>query len=87
MNQVQTSTAGNNHISQSVIEAVAEAEQIDPVELSPTLFQIVDPDALDEIFASVSTDDQREGQVVFTYIGYEVTVSSEGVVSVEPLAE
>lgn len=67
--------------SEAVVAAVAEREGVDPVEL-PRLFESVDPDALDAIFA-----DGRPGRVSFQYAGYDVTVCGTDQVTVicEPL--
>lgn len=62
--------------SEAVVAAVADREDVDPVEL-PRLFQAVDADALDAIFA-----DGRPGRVSFTYAGYEITVCGRDQVTV-----
>lgn len=82
MSQVQTSTAGKS-VSQAVIEAVARAEGVEPTELTPPLYEIVDPDTLDALFASPSTGGLRDGRLTFTYNRSEVTVSGDGYVSVD----
>jgi len=64
-------------LSIAVVEAVAEAEGVEPVELQSTLYEVVDPDALDRLF----TDREREefaGRVVFELGAHEVTVQSNG---------
>lgn len=66
-----------------VVEKVAEAEGIDPVELTSPLYEVIDPDALNNIFAATPTADRVDGQVTFPYHGYEVTVRSDGSVSVD----
>ena len=83
MSNVQTATVGDRSVCQSVVEAVAEAEEVRPEEIDP-LYEVVDPDALEELFAPTSTAGRMEGKVVFTYSGYEVTVCGDGYVSVEP---
>ncbi|WP_252699659.1 HalOD1 output domain-containing protein [Natronosalvus vescus] len=82
MSQVQTETARIS-TSQSVVEAVAEAEGVDPLELSPPLYDVIDPDALDQVFAPTSMESRMEGEVTFSYNGYEVTVCGDGYVTVE----
>jgi hypothetical protein len=62
--------------SEAVLAAVADREGVDPTEL-PRLFDAVDADALDAIFA-----DGRPGRVTFTYAGYEITVSGRDRVTV-----
>ncbi|WP_435179955.1 HalOD1 output domain-containing protein [Halorussus sp. AFM4] len=82
MSNVQTATAGDRSVCQSVVEAVAEAEGVEPEELDP-LYEVIDPDALEELFAPTATTGRMEGRVVFTYAGHEVTVCGDGYVSVE----
>lgn len=60
-------------VSEAIIDAVAAEKGVDPVELTPPVFQYVDPDALDAMFKSA--DDSLE--VTFTAWGRPVTVESE----------
>lgn len=83
MSQRQTATAEASNLSQLVVEAVADAEGVDPLELSSPLYEVIDPDALDQVFAVTSTDGRRDGQVTLSYNGYEVTVCGDGYVTVE----
>lgn len=66
-------------ICQVVIEAIADAEETDPTELTPPLFEVIDPDALDNLFAR----NQALGKVIFNYKSYEVRVFPDGYVSIE----
>lgn len=52
--------------STTVVKMVASLEGVDPVELSPQLYQVVDPDALDALLETDSV------QVTFTLAGYRV---------------
>lgn len=79
MNKVQTEIPEERSISQVVIEAVAEAKGIRPVELSPPLYEAIDPEALDRIFADALTI----GKVVFNYNSCEISVVSDGYVDVK----
>jgi len=57
--------------SARVIEAVARREEISPASLQPPLYEVVDPDALDEMLA-----DAHEGtRIVVEYYGYEVEIT------------
>lgn len=64
--------------SQAVIQAVADAEGVDPVDLPP-VFESIDPDALDQVVSRI------EGHVRFDYCGYTVTVDQHGVTDLEPV--
>jgi hypothetical protein len=66
-------------LSHAVIEAVAAREGVDPAELPEALYDAVDTDALDSLFRA------EDGEVVFPYMGYEVRVTSAGVVDLTPL--
>lgn len=74
--------------SQSVVRAVAQREDVDPVELSPPeyepLHDVVDPTALDALFAPrPEGTPRRGGRVEFTFCGYDVTVESDGTISID----
>jgi len=68
-------------ITSEVVGAVARVEGVDPAAVEPTLFEAVDGEALDQLFRETT------GHVAFEYNGYEVTVTSEGDVSLAPLGE
>lgn len=59
--------------STRVIEAVARREGISPASLQPPLYEVVDPDALDEMFRNAH-DGTR---VIVEYYGYEIEVTSD----------
>lgn len=44
--------------------------------------EVIDSDALDQVFATTPTDGRMVGQVTFSYREYKVTVCSDGYVSV-----
>lgn len=69
--------------SRAVVDAIAEREGVEPTELSPRLYDVIDPEALDSLFAPAETDTSRPtGTVRFSYNGYDVHVSSAGAVHV-----
>jgi len=66
--------------STAIVEAVgASAEQ--PAADLPPLYEVVDPDALDALFAN----SQTVGAVSFEYAGHDVTVRADGHVDVSPI--
>lgn len=76
--------------SRAVIQAVAAASGRSPVRdddqdhgepLEP-LYDAVDPDAPDALFASTSCDAPVPGRVEFVYCGYRVSVDGTGRVEV-----
>ncbi|MFC4552566.1 MULTISPECIES: HalOD1 output domain-containing protein [Halorussus] len=68
--------------SWTVVERVAAAEGVEPTELTPPLGTVLDPEALDELVASLP--DSTDPAVTFDYAGYEVAVAADGSVSVTP---
>jgi hypothetical protein len=69
---------GTASLSVAVVEAVADAEPVDPVDLSTPLADPIDPDAQDVLFQNGS------GDVSFDYCGHEVTVGARGSVEITP---
>lgn len=64
-------------LSTAVVNAIADAEGVDPTELEP-LYETVNPDALDALFRPVSDGDRRTGRATFRMNGYEVVATSSG---------
>ena len=61
-------------ISLHIINCIAEREHTDPLELPP-LYDVVDPDALDDLFASGRQNGTAQsGRVEFQYNGYTIIV-------------
>lgn len=79
MYKIQTETPEERRVSQTVVEAVAEAEGVRPVELTPPLYDIIDPDALDRIF----DNNLSIGKLTFNYNNCEINVFSDGYVAIE----
>lgn len=76
-------SAENKSISEQVILAVAEATGTDPTQLGP-LYDVIDPDALDQLFQRRSGLPRAGSRVDFTMDGCEVTVHGSGKVVVTP---
>lgn len=69
-------------VSHRVVEAVARERDVDPLDLPP-LYDVIDPDALDQLFDdTLSTGRTGPGRVVFTLDGCEVSVHSDGTIDV-----
>lgn len=64
-------------ISERVVQQVAATTGRDPLEL-PVLHDVLDPDALDTLVEGMS-----DGRVSFTYAGQEVTIASDGEITLE----
>ena len=67
--------------SHTIITTLSDELGIDPLEMQP-LYEVVDPDALDALFSSVS-DRGTSVTVTFEYCGHAVTVTSEGTVTIQ----
>lgn len=69
--------------SQTIVEAIAAAENVDPVDVEPPayepLYAVVDLEALDALFDGRERTDL---EVAFTYEGYYVVVQADGRVDV-----
>lgn len=78
VNSIQTDVSTGSSICQAVAETIAEAEGTAPTELTPPLYEVIDPDALERLFAK----DGALGKVIFNYHSYEVRVFTDGYVSV-----
>ncbi|AFZ74912.1 HalOD1 output domain-containing protein [Natronobacterium gregoryi] len=69
--------------SAAVVETIAQAEGVDPMTFEPSLYQAIDPDALDTLIESAD----GEVTVVFTFAGYTVGVDGTGTVTLAPIDE
>jgi hypothetical protein len=84
MRNVPPVNGNDGSVSLSVVEAVAEAEGVAPEALTPPLYEAIDPDALERVFAATSTSARMDGQVTFSYNGYAITVQGDGSVALDP---
>jgi hypothetical protein len=70
---------GDESLSTAVIQAVADAADLEPAELGTPLYDQIDPDALDNLFSDRHDGTPRGGgHVAFTLLDYDVTVYSDG---------
>jgi len=70
--------------TQAVIKAVAEAENLDPIDLNSPLYDAINPEALNSLFDShAGKETQPNGKVIFEFHGYVVIVTSDGNVVLE----
>ena len=68
-----TDSGFDGDVSVAVITAIAAKRGVEPTELPP-LYESIDPDALDALFAPTRTGGPRRGRLEFTYDGHEVVV-------------
>jgi hypothetical protein len=72
----------NKPASQRIIDKVAEAKDVDPLDLDP-LFTAVDPEALDSLFLPQLKDGgvaDASAEITFEYHGYQIRVTATGCV-------
>ena len=80
-----SAAAKSQPLSTEVTVKVAEQEGVGPCELDQPLYDVVNPDSLDALFAPTSNAAARsDGYIEFTYYGYDITVKSDGHVDVSP---
>ena len=80
-----TEETSNQPLSERVVDAVAEAEGVDPVALEP-IYAAIEPDALDSLFAPQLAMDEvpdASAEVRFRYHGYRVRVTATGKVTLD----
>lgn len=81
------STTEFDSVAESVVTAVSALTGTDPMELEP-LYDVVDVDALDDLFAPKANGSPRSGGTIsFTYCGCRVTVENSEQVTVESQME
>lgn len=80
---IARSTVGDgDSICEKIIECVASAEGVGPTEVTPPLYDAVDPDALERLFSSRRST-SLEGTLAFDYSGHDVRVFTGEEVVVE----
>lgn len=74
------------NLGAKIVEEIADREGTSPIQLSPPLYSVIDPDALNSLFQSTASADlDREGSVCFTYCGYNVHVDSNANITAESI--
>jgi hypothetical protein len=61
-------------LSSGLVDALAEAKGVEPHELDLSIFQFVDPSALDGMFDSSTPGISREGRITFPVEEFRVTI-------------
>lgn len=64
---------------EQVLDAVAKEEGCSPLEFDQTLYDVIDPDALNTVLRDSSPD----VAVTFSYQGYQVTVHGDGQIELD----
>lgn len=69
-------------MSLRVVEKIADREGVPSSELSPPIYNVIDTDALDSLYNSMSSD-RVKPTLEFTYKDYFIQIDSGGQVHVE----
>ncbi|MDS0281204.1 HalOD1 output domain-containing protein [Haloarcula onubensis] len=78
-----TTVCRDGSLSTTVVEAVAAAKGLDPLDLSP-LYRVLDPDVIDAI-GETTTVPAPGLELAFSWEGCRVCVRADGEVAVTPL--
>lgn len=81
-----TNVCRSGPLSDTIITAVADAKDVDPLDLEP-LHYSVDPDALDTLFEPAVGRAPTSLELAFSHDGCEVVVQADGEVTVTPPPE
>lgn len=76
--------AVDDRLSETVVNAVADAKGVDPMALDERLYDVVDPDGLERLFRHTADGPRTDGNVSFTLAGCSVVVHSSGRVVAVP---
>jgi len=74
----------NEHesVCEAVVLAVADAEGVNPDDLPLSLYDVIDPDALESLFDDAEHAAESNLSITFTYDDWDVHVYGDGEVSV-----
>lgn len=73
-------------ITQVVFDTLDQVPGFDPDDVDQTLYEAVDPDALEAVFSATRSSDRSVGRITFPFAGYELTVTADGEVVVRNVA-
>jgi hypothetical protein len=76
----QTIQQGRENPSYRVVEAIADAMDTDMIDLQPPLYSVIDPTALDLLFAG-----SRPVSVQFEYEGHIISVDADRTITIDDL--
>jgi Halobacterial output domain 1 len=85
----ESTTLSHTHsqLSDHIVNAIAARKQCS-IDKLPPLYDHVDPDALNALFAPLTDGTPRStGQVAVAYAGYHVVVAHDGAVELTPLSD
>lgn len=67
-------------LTEQIIGTISEHEGVDPLEITPPIYDVIDPDAAETLFSDQSKHEPDEGvQLTFSYNGYTITVEGDNI--------
>lgn len=67
-------------LTERIIDAIADHEDVDPLDITPPLYEVIDLDAAETLHTHPPTESTREGvRLTFQYNEYEITVDGEDI--------
>lgn len=72
-------------LSRKIVETVAKAEGIAPTELDTRLYDVIEPEALNNLFQHQEDGSATDRFVSFTFHGYTITVHSDSSVEISQI--
>lgn len=66
-----------------IVQRVAEHKGVDPIELEPPLYSILDPETIDRLVHRSDTSGRADTVLEFEYSGCEITVEGGDEITVE----
>ena len=76
VHSLSADSGSSGSVTDAIVAAVSDAADCDPLALPP-LWNVIDSDALDGLFAPTRGGRPRAGRVTFAYAGYDVSVAVE----------
>jgi hypothetical protein len=74
----------DNRVVHEIVDQIAERQNVDPMELAPPLYEVVDVDALTAITDTSGVQQPNpDSRLAFQYCGYTVTVNGTGTVTID----
>lgn len=73
----QSDSTDCESLCEEIVSAVARAEGVDPLAVSPQLYDVIDPDSLEKLFGH--SPDETDVTVSFRYGDWCVTIDSGNV--------
>lgn len=70
-------------VSTEIVMGVVCASGIDPTQLHQALHEVINPSALDALFASTAGTSRSHGTVRFSFHGYHVSVTADGTITLQ----